>query len=117
MVWQPSSCHSAATLGSCSGEAHSPNCSPAGDAGRKRSRQLQLFTLAPAAFPHTQHTLQSAAAGFSTLSHTSSCCGLCHACSDDDLYITSSKLVVLETTNHILNFTILQVCGFTQFPV
>lgn len=29
--------------------------------------------------------------------------------SDDDLYITSSKMVVLETTNHIYNFTILEV--------
>lgn len=35
---------------------------------------------------------------------------LCRTCSDDDLYITSSKLVVLETTNHIMNFTILEVC-------
>lgn len=31
--------------------------------------------------------------------------------SDDDMYITSSKMVVLETTNHIYNFTILKV-GF-----
>jgi hypothetical protein len=29
--------------------------------------------------------------------------------SDDDFYITSSNMVVLETTNHIYNFTILQV--------
>lgn len=29
--------------------------------------------------------------------------------SDDDFYITSNKLVVLETTNHIYNFSILQV--------
>ena len=31
--------------------------------------------------------------------------------SDDDMYITSSRMVVLETTNHIYNFTILKVCG------
>jgi hypothetical protein len=30
--------------------------------------------------------------------------------SDDDFYMTSHKMVVLETTNHIYNFTILQVC-------
>lgn len=29
--------------------------------------------------------------------------------SDDDMYITSSRMVVLETTNHIYNFTILKV--------
>jgi hypothetical protein len=29
--------------------------------------------------------------------------------SDDDFYMTSSKLVVLETTNHIYNFSILEV--------
>jgi hypothetical protein len=35
----------------------------------------------------------------------------CRACSDDDLYITSSNIVVLETTNHVYNLTILEVRG------
>lgn len=37
--------------------------------------------------------------------------------SDDDFYITSSNMVVLETTNHIYNFTILQVrAGMLWLP-
>jgi hypothetical protein len=34
--------------------------------------------------------------------------------SDDDLYITSSNMVVLETTNHIYNLTILEVSQVTH---
>jgi hypothetical protein len=34
--------------------------------------------------------------------------------SDDDLYITSSNMVVLETTNHIYNLTILEVSQTTH---
>lgn len=34
--------------------------------------------------------------------------------SDDDLYITSSNMVVLETTNHIYNLTILEVSKATS---
>jgi hypothetical protein len=36
--------------------------------------------------------------------------------SDDDFYITSSNMVVLETTNHIYNFTILQGLSPASVP-
>eukprot|EP00882_Tetradesmus_deserticola_P007826 GHRQ01008238.1.p1 GENE.GHRQ01008238.1~~GHRQ01008238.1.p1 ORF type:complete len:602 (+),score=264.47 GHRQ01008238.1:263-1807(+) len=73
------------------------------------------FTAMTRIYKHYQLQLQQVAGGVAGQSLSfSSYPG--ELASDDDFYLTSSKLVVLETTNHIYNFTILEGLSPASVP-
>eukprot|EP00775_Hariotina_reticulata_P011811 gene11811-11955_t len=73
------------------------------------------FTAMTRIYKHYQFNLQQVSGGVAAQALSfSSYPG--EVFSDDDFYITSSKLVVLETTNHIYNFTILESLSHASVP-